>query len=873
MSDPNSDIGKLKRACNSQKCIRAGGKHNDLEDVGKDVYHHTFFEMLGNWSFGDYFKKEAIEMAWDLLTIVFKLPKERLFITYFGGCEKLNLPADLEAKKLWLEVGVPESQVLPFDMKDNFWEMGETGPCGPCSEIHFDRIGGRDAAPLVNMDDPDVLEIWNLVFMQYNREADQSLKVLPAQHIDTGMGLERLVSVLQDKRSNYDTDAFMPIFDSIQSVTGCRPYTGKVGAEDLDGVDMAYRVVADHIRTLTIAISDGGCPSNEGRGYVLRRILRRAIRYCHEKLGAKPGDFASLVDTVVLSMGDFYPELKKDPQSVKDILLEEETQFRKTLDRGISQFKKFAKLSESKVLKGEHAWRLYDTYGFPIDLTSLMAEEAGMTIDVAGYEEAQAISKEISKGGKDSSDKEKVELDVHLMSQLQGIEGTNDSFKYGKDDITAKVVALVSGQALVNEVSKGRIGVVLDKTCFYAEQGGQIYDTGTITIDGEAKFEVEDVQHYGSYVSHVGTLNYGTLKVGDEVVASYDETRRRPTRFNHTATHILNFALRSVLQTDIDQKGSLVAPDRLRFDFNLKQAMTSAQIKQVENILNDLIRRNEPVNTREIPLQEAKSIHGLRAVFGEVYCDPVRVLGVGTDFDKVLSQPDAEQWMDYSIELCGGTHVKSTGEIKAFCITQETSIAKGVRRIFAVTGETAQEAIKNGDRVLTQINSLSSPEDLKSLTSLIDETLMPYLVKLECRDKLKALKSAFDKAEKEKSQEESKKVCAQIEEMLDKDFIVAQFNVGSNTKALVNAIGVLKNANKSGFLYSFDGEKLVYYSTVSEADVEKGLKADEWLGVVSSKLGGKHGGRPAQAQGSATCENSDEVERLAFDFAKIALKK
>ena len=372
--DPKSDMGRLIRAANSQKCIRAGGKHNDLDDVGKDLYHHTFFEMLGNWSFGDYFKKEVIPWAWKLLTEVYKMPKDRLYITYFGGDESKGLPPDDDAKNIWLSLGIAPERVLPFDMKDNFWMMGDVGPCGPCSEIHFDRIGGRDAAYLVNMDDPDVLEIWNLVFMEFNMEPDGTLKKLPKQNIDCGMGLERLTSVIQGKRSNYDTDLFQPLFTAIQKATGCRPYTGKIGKEDVDGVDMAYRVLADHARTLTIALSDGGRPDNTGRGYVLRRILRRAVRYGTEKLGAKPGTFATLVDAVIEILGDFFPEIRKDPETVKEIMNEEEEQFLKTLSRGQRLLERtINKMPQgSTTLPGDIAWRLYDTYGFPVDLTQLM---------------------------------------------------------------------------------------------------------------------------------------------------------------------------------------------------------------------------------------------------------------------------------------------------------------------------------------------------------------------------------------------------------------------------------------------------------------------------------------------------------------------
>lgn len=389
--DPESELASYKRATNTQKCIRAGGKHNDLDDVGKDTYHHTFFEMLGNWSFGDYFKKEACAWAWELLTQVYKLPSERIYVTYFGGDEKAGLEADDECKQMWLNLGVPAERVLPFGMKDNFWEMGDTGPCGPCTELHFDKVGQRDAAALVNQDDPEVIEIWNLVFIQYNRKPDQTLETLPKKYVDTGAGFERLVAVMQEKASNYDTDVFTPIFEAIETRTSCRPYTAKIGSEDTDGIDMAYRVVADHIRTLTVALADGGMPSNTGQGYVLRRILRRAVRYCQEKLGAKPGMFASLVDVVVELLGDVFPEVKKDTQHIMDVINKEETQFLKTLTRGKRYFEKAvnALQGDVKVIPGNVAWTLYDTYGFPVDLTRLMGEEIGVTIDMDGYEVAR----------------------------------------------------------------------------------------------------------------------------------------------------------------------------------------------------------------------------------------------------------------------------------------------------------------------------------------------------------------------------------------------------------------------------------------------------------------------------------------------------
>uniref|UniRef100_A0A2L2XX25 alanine--tRNA ligase n=1 Tax=Parasteatoda tepidariorum TaxID=114398 RepID=A0A2L2XX25_PARTP len=632
--DPSSDAAKYKRTVNTQKCIRAGGKHNDLDDVGKDVYHHTFFEMLGNWSFGDFFKKEICQWSWELLTEVFKLSKDRLYVTYFGGNAALGLDPDDECKEIWKQVGLPEERILPFAMKDNFWEMGETGPCGPCSEIHYDRIGGRDAAHLVNADVPDVLEIWNLVFIQFNRENDGSLKPLPKKHVDTGMGLERLVSVIQDKSSNYDTDLFQPIFLSIQQSTGAVPYGGKVGPDDVTGIDMAYRVLADHARTLTVALADGGRPDNTGRGYVLRRILRRAVRYASEKLSAKPGMFASLVPVVINILGDIFPELSKDPQTIMDIINDEEAQFLKTLNRGRLLLERAIKKLTSNVLPGDVAWRLYDTYGFPVDLTQLMVEEKGLEVDMIGYEEAKKQAQLMSQA-KGEGVVDEIKLDVHAISDLQskGVPATDDSPKYSyrslSDSMDSKyefdsclgtVLALRIQKAFTDHVENGQeCGIILDRTSFYAEAGGQIYDTGFMVKenDEDTEFTVKEVQLQGGYVIHLGTL-CGSVKVGDKMKLMIDEERRKLVMNNHTGTHILNFALRKALATECDQKGSLVAPDRLRFDFTNKGAMTVAQVKEAEIVANQAVRKNGEVFAKDTPLPEAKAIQGLRAVFGEV---------------------------------------------------------------------------------------------------------------------------------------------------------------------------------------------------------------------------------------------------------------
>ncbi|XP_056273051.1 alanine--tRNA ligase, cytoplasmic isoform X2 [Pseudoliparis swirei] len=604
--DPSHPMARLLRAANTQKCIRAGGKHNDLDDVGKDVYHHTFFEMLGSWSFGDYFKHLACKLALELLTQEFGISIDRLYVTYFGGHADAGLEPDLECKQIWTDLGVDEARILPGSMKDNFWEMGDTGPCGPCSEIHFDRIGGRDASHLVNMDDPNVLEIWNLVFIQFNRESETELKPLPQKSIDTGMGLERLVSILQGKMSNYDTDLFVPYFEAIQKGTGARPYTGKVGAEDTDGIDMAYRVLADHARTITIALSDGGRPDNTGRGYVLRRILRRAVRYSHDKLGAQRGFFATLVDVVVDSLGNAFPELKKDPEMVKDIIIEEEDQFLKTLSRGRRILdRKIMSLGDIKTLPGDTAWLLYDTYGFPLDLTSLIAEEKGMVVDIAAFEEEKKAA-QLKSQGKGAGNVDHIMLDIYAIEELRNknIPPTDDSSKYKYtseangsykfEQPTSTVLALRCDRAFCDSVTTGQeCGVLLDQTSFYAEQGGQTFDEGYMVREEDGtgdrmEFTVKNTQVRGGYVLHLGTV-YGVLKVGDRITLRVDEARRRPIMSNHTATHILNFALRGVLG-EADQRGSLVAPDRLRFDFTAKGALSTGEVRRTEEIACAMIK-------------------------------------------------------------------------------------------------------------------------------------------------------------------------------------------------------------------------------------------------------------------------------------------
>lgn len=719
----------MKAAANSQKCIRAGGKHNDLDDVGFDTYHHTFFEMLGNWSFGDYFKKEAIDFAWELLTTEYKLDPDRLYVTYFGGVEgDAHLQPDLEARDLWRKY-LTDDRILPFGMKDNFWEMGDTGPCGPCSEIHYDRIGGRDASSLVNEDHPDVLEIWNIVFMQFNREADRSLKPLRAKSIDTGMGLERLLSVLNDVPSNYDTDLFTGIFEKIHELTKQRKYTGKVGKEDVDGVDMAYRVVADHVRTLTIALSDGARPGPDGNGYVLRRILRRAVRYSHDFLAKDRSILPQLVDVVVDILGDAFPEVREKINDVKRLIIDEEKQFKKTLEKGLKQFEEFRKKTPAGgKLSGEDTFQLYTTFGFPVDLTVLMAKEKNCEVDTEGFEALMIKFRNDSKkaaGGANVQDLSLHEDQTHILKHVKKCEQTRDALKYEwNSDGSGKVVdgvcvAIWNGKEFVEECSDGRVGLIFDQTPVYAEGGGQIYDSATV-VSGNMSFAVENCQKYAGYVVHMGEVKSGKVEVGQTCQISVDFTRRALVANNHTATHILNFALRRVLGPDVDQKGSLVDEDKLRFDFTWGEAVDLEKLREVERICNEQITREFEVHAQECELNEAMAINGLRAVFGEKYSDKVRVISVGQDIPTMLKDRDTSFGTQYSVEFCGGTHVRNTQQLHKFVITVEEGIAKGIRRIVACTGPRAAE---QSVLRLIRIPTNAKLADITKTRKLLDDLL------------------------------------------------------------------------------------------------------------------------------------------------------
>ena len=922
---PDTPLGKLKRAVNSQKCIRAGGKHNDLEDVGKDTYHHTFFEMLGNWSFGDYFKKEAIDWAWELLTKVYHIPAERLYVTYFEGDPKLGLEPDLETKALWMKY-LPESRVLPGIFKDNFWEMGETGPCGPCTEIHFDRIGDRDAASLVNTGDPDVLEIWNNVFIQYERMPDGSLRPLPARHVDTGMGLERLVSVLQNARSNYDTDVFAPIFVAIERATGAREYRGRLGEADEGNVDTAYRVIADHIRCLTFAITDGAVPSNVGRGYVLRRILRRAVRYGRQMLGAKSGFFAGLVPVVVEHMGEAFPELRRDPAKVEAIIRDEEESFGRTLDRGMTLFYKTAldaiaaaapagpespevasvrhaaatapdrfgvlrkfvhsRCTKRPTIAGLDAFKLYDTYGFPIDLTVLMADEIGLSVDMPAYEAERKKAEDLSRQTKASDAEKPVALDADAVARIMrlGVQTTDDSLKFDPKPIKAHIKAIWNGSNLDEAARtvfnhKTRVGIVLDRTAFYATMGGQECDVGELEVLGETRasardhheggrFRVESVATFGGYVLHVGMVTHGELRVGDTVVLHVDRGRRAGLQANHTATHLLNFALRKALGEGVDQKGSLVAADRLRFDFSHSQPVSSEELGRIEATVRDQIRRDLTVYAQPAPLTPAKSISGLRAVFGEVYPDPVRVVSIGQPVADLLESPSNTAWSELSVEFCGGTHVTTTAQIGSFALISEEAVAKGVRRIAGLTGKKAEEAIHAADTAEARIKSVGLLSDdrlsaeIPALAKLLDDAIMPASRKSALRAMISTLQerakgaAKLQAAGRHAEAVREAKVLAESAQLSNQMIIVGSIEAGDDRAALNAAIGVVRDSNPRAaiMLFSVDHPtgKVQINALVPESLIQKGLKAGDWLREAAVVVGGKGGGKADSAQGGGT---------------------
>ncbi|EGC38151.1 alanyl-tRNA synthetase [Dictyostelium purpureum] len=890
--NPKSEQAKLKRAVNSQKCIRAGGKHNDLDDVGKDTYHHTFFEMLGNWSFGNYFKKEAISWAWELLTEVYGLDKERLYVTYFRGDPEKGLEPDNEAKNLWLQY-LPEERVLPFGMKENFWEMGDQGPCGPCSEIHYDKVPGRNGAPFVNADDPTLIEIWNLVFIQFNREADKSLRPLPNKHVDTGMGLERLTSIIQKVPTNYDTDVFKPIFEAIQEVTGYpEPYGGKVGAEDSQQVDMAYRVIADHIRTLSFSIADGAAPSVDGRGQVLRRILRRAVRYGKQKLNAPAGFFSKLVDVVVQNFGEFYPELRKKPEHIRMVLTREEDMFNKTLEKGIQEFEKMIKKTTDGVLSAPNAYFLSTVCGFPIDLTTIMAEEKGLKVDIQGFEKLCEAQSEIDrKRQKEKKTELTLGAEANAWLKNNNIKITDDSFKYQQKEVQTTVKAIWNGKEFVDTVPKGQLcGIVLESTNFYPEQGGQIYDVGQLSFvdDQKTAFDVKDCKVFGGYVLHIGYLSYECteLKVGDKVESTVDYTRRSPIMSNHTSTHMVNYALKSVLGEGIEQRGSFVDASRFRFDFSFGRAVTKDELAKIDQIVNDLIFKQLNVYAQEVPLAKAKTINGLRAVFGEVYPDPVRVVSVGVPVDQLIENPTNAEWANYSIEFCGGTHLTNTKQAELFTIISEETLGAGVRRIVAVTGSEATAAHELNKELELRFNKalkLTGSELSKEIVALL-ETLKSSCISqavrynlVEAMKELQSIQRVLAKEVENLQILESSKITERIiQELTSKpsELYVDLVNLGSNTTVITDTIKKIqaKSNQTAVMLISPDEEKgkVTCIGIVpKDSPISKSVAANVWVSKVTEVLGGKGGGKAEVAQGvGSKLDKIDEAILVARDFAK-----
>ena len=791
------------RATSSQRCVRAGGKHNDLENVGYTARHHTFFEMLGNFSFGDYFKAEAIKFSWQFLTEVLQLPKEKLLVTIYHN--------DDEAFDIWSkDVGIAEERIIRIDTADNFWSMGDTGPCGPCSEIFYDHgehiWGGPPGTP--EEDGDRFIEIWNLVFMQYNRHADGTMEPLPMQSVDTGMGLERISAIMQGVHSNYEIDLFQALIKAAAEITG---------AQDLE--DKSLRVVADHIRSCAFLIVDGVMPSNEGRGYVLRRIIRRAVRHGN-KLGAKGAFFYKLVAALTEQMGAAYPELAKQQAIIEKVLRIEEEQFGKTLDRGLAILEENLNDIEGDVIPGDLVFKLYDTYGFPADLTADVARERFMTIDERGFKQCMDEQrKKAQAAGKFGADyNERLKSDKH--TDFKGYDAVHHTgtvieiFKEGQHAVT-----LEDGEQGV---------VVLDRTPFYAESGGQVGDTGVLKV-ANGEFVVTDTQKLGNAFAHHGHV-VGRIGINDKADAQIDAERRERVKKNHTATHLVHKALRDLLGEHVTQKGSLVLPDRLRFDFSHFESVTKAQLQQVEDAVNAEIRRNFALETQLMDIDAAKD-KGAMALFGEKYDDEVRVVSIG----------------DYSIELCGGTHVSRAGDIGLFKIVSEGGIAAGVRRIEAVTGADAIAYVNDQEALLNEIAALVKAEP----TTVVD--------------KVTALLEKSKGLEKQVAQLNDKLASAAGASLLDSatevngiKLLVANV-AGTEAKALRGMVDDLKNKMGSGViaLGVANGEKVSLIAGVTK-DLVGQVKAGELVNHMAAQVGGKGGGRPDMAQaGGSQPENLD----------------
>lgn len=792
---------KDKRVADTQKCLRVSGKHNDLEEVGIDTYHHTMFEMLGNWSFGDYFKKEAIAWAWELLTEIYKLNKSRLYVTVFEGDEKENLPFDQEAYDEWKK-WIEEKRILKGSKKDNFWEMGDTGPCGPCSEIHIDLRSDEerkqiDGATLVNKDHPQVIEIWNNVFMEFNRKADGTLEKLPAQHVDTGMGFERLVRAIEGKNSNYDTDVFLDYIHFLEKKSSIAYKGGD------SKTDIAMRVIADHIRAISFAIADGQLPSNNGAGYVIRRILRRAVRYGFSFLNFKSPFLYELVDLVAGKMGETFPEIITQKELVKKVIQEEEAAFLRTLEKGIIRFNEYLK-NNPKEIDGQFAFELYDTFGFPIDLTQLLAKENNLPVNMQAFETHLKEQKERSRAATSIDTDDWVELINNVETSFIGYEST-----VAQSKITRYRKVKVKG--------KEQFQIVLDITPFYPEGGGQVGDTGFLEFNGE-KTEIIDTKKENGVIIHI------TEKLPSKLNATFNavvnNSKRRFTANNHSATHLLHAALRMILGTHVEQKGSLVNDEYLRFDFSHFSKVSEEEIEKIEKIVNQKIRENHSVKIEYLPIDEAKK-KGAMALFGEKYGETVRVITMDNN---------------YSIELCGGTHVKATGEIGLFKIVSESAVAAGVRRIEAITAEKAENYVNEQLKLLNQIKEIVKTKDIKKgVEQLIEENQrLNKEIENYIKEKIKAIKQVV------KSKAEHKNGITIITELVDID----------NADALKDLCYQLKGEIENLFLVTgsvIKGKPQISVMISDNLVKERNLHAGNIVKELAKEIQGGGGGQPFYA--------------------------
>jgi len=792
------EVRDYSRAATSQRCVRAGGKHNDLANVGYTARHHTFFEMLGNFSFGDYFKREAIHYAWNFVTGTLGIPKDRLWVTVYKE--------DDEAARIWVEeIGIDPTRCARMGEASNFWSMGETGPCGPCTEIFYDHGADLEGGPPGSPDEDGdrYVEIWNLVFMQYDRLSDGALVPLPEPSVDTGMGLERVAAVMQGVHSNYDIDLFKSLIQAAAEITG----THDLGSSSL-------RVIADHIRACSFLIIDGVVPSNEGRGYVLRRIIRRAIRHGY-KLGQTQPFFHKLVPTLVREMGSYYTELVSGEAHVTQVLAQEEVRFADTLATGMALLDAETAKLKSSVIPGDTVFRLYDTYGFPLDLTADVARERRLTIDQAGFDAAM----EAQRGRARAASK----FGADLRESVR-LPGKTEFLGYDRLAGTGCITALIVDGAMVDAMQPGQEGqVVLDHTPFYAESGGQMGDTGAL-IGAIARFTVRDTRKIGTSFAHVGMLESGELRVGDTVETRVEEDRRKAIALNHSATHLLHAALRKVLGKHVQQKGSLVAPERLRFDFSHTQAVSADELRRVEELVNAAIRDNAPAETRVMALDEAVAA-GAMSLFGEKYDNDVRVLTIG----------------DFSMELCGGTHVQRAGDIGLFKIIGESGIAAGIRRVEAVTGQAAFEWVARTDQVLRDVASMvrASRED-------VDEKVRELI------ERSRRLEREIQQLKSKLASGQSGDLSAQAKDVGGIKVLAAQVE-GADAKALRDAVDHLRSKLGSSVivLATVQEGKVMLVAGVS-TDLLERYKAGEIAGAVAAQVGGRGGGRADFAQAGGT---------------------